>query len=223
MSRRLFHVSLSAASRKVRLVLGEKSLSFTLEAERVWDRRPEFLQLNPAGTVPVLIEPDDTVLSDGQTIAEFLDEAYPALGLLGATAVQRAETRRLVAWFDQKFAAEVGDNLVGEKFFKRLHGLGDPQAMAIRAGLANIHYHLDYIAWLTERRRWLAGNEFSLADITAAAHLSTIDYFGDVPWETHAPAKDWYVRVKSRPSFRPLLSDYVSGMVAAKDYADLDF
>jgi glutathione S-transferase len=223
MSRRLFHLPLSAASRKVRLVLGEKGLGFVLEVERIWERRLEFMQLNPAGDVPVLIEPDGTVLSGGQVIAEFLEESYPAVDLLGNTAAQRAETRRLVAWFDEKFAAEVGDNLVGEKFMKRMFELGDPSAPAIRAGLANIHYHLDYIAYLTERHRWMAGNEFSLADITAAAHISTIDYFGDVPWDAHQPAKDWYVRVKSRPSFRPILSDYVSGMTAPKHYADLDF
>ncbi len=143
--------------------------------------------------------------------------------LLGSGAAARAEVRRIVFWFDRKFDEEVTHNLVGEKFFKRLMGWGDPSGPHIRAGLTNIHYHLDYIADLAEQRNWLAGENFSLADITAAAHLSAIDYLGDVPWEEHAPAKDWYVRVKSRPSFRALLADQVHGIAPPAYYADLDF
>ncbi len=106
---------------------------------------------------------------------------------------------------------------------KRFLGLGQPNASAIRAGHQNIHYHLDYIAWLCDRRRWLAGESFSLADIAAAAHLSAIDYLGDVPWENHAGAKDWYARVKSRPSLRAILADHIPGITPPKHYADLDF
>jgi glutathione S-transferase len=135
----------------------------------------------------------------------------------------RAETRRLLAWFDLKFAREVTDNLVGEKLIKRLSGLGQPESAAIRAGLANVHYHMDYIAWLAEQRRWLAGDGFGLADIAAAAHLSAVDYLGNVPWDDHPEAKLWYARMKSRPSFRPLLGDQVTGVTPPPHYADLDF
>src|SRR3546814_441806 len=98
-----------------------------------------------------------------------------------------------------------------------------PNSGAIRAGLANIHYHLEYIAWLCDRRRWLAGDAFSRADIVAAAELSAVDYIGDVPWGDHGGAKDWYARVKSRPSFRAILADHISGVQPPKHYADLDF
>ena len=137
--------------------------------------------------------------------------------------MQRAETRRLVAWFDSKFNREVSDNLVGEKMMKRFLKLGEPHGPAIRAGHANIHYHLDYISFLTEQRNWLAGDDFSLADITAAAHLSAIDYIGDVPWEDHPGAKEWYARIKSRPSFRPLLHDVIPGVTPPEHYSNIDF
>ncbi|HEX2752604.1 MAG TPA: glutathione S-transferase family protein, partial [Alphaproteobacteria bacterium] len=136
---------------------------------------------------------------------------------------QRAETRRLVAWFDHKFNAEVTENLVGEKMMKRFLKMGEPHGPSIRAGHANIHYHLDYIGFLTERRRWLAGDDISLADIAAAAHLSAIDYIGDVPWDEHKAAKDWYARIKSRPSFKPLLDDVIPGFAPPSHYQDLDF
>ena len=223
MERTLYHLPLSAPSRKVRLALAEKGLIFALEIERIWERRVEFLSLNPAGEVPVLLEAEGATLVDAQVICEYLEETYAAIDLIGATPVQRAETRRLIGWFDHKFAAEVTENLVGEKYTKRLLGLGDPHAPAIRAGLANIHYHLEYIEYLCEQRRWLAGDEFSLADISAAAQLSVVDFIGDVPWDNHPEAKHWYALVKSRPSFRPLLADQVMGIQPAKHYADLDF
>ncbi|HEV2301153.1 MAG TPA: glutathione S-transferase family protein [Stellaceae bacterium] len=219
----LYHLSLSPFSRKVRIVLREKGLDFTLKSEKVWERRPEFLALNPAGEVPVLIEPDGTVLAGTEAIVEYLDEVYREKLLIGINPVDRAEVRRLSAWFDGKMHEEVTEHLLGEKMMKRLKGQGQPNSLAIRAGHANLPHHLDYIGYLVERRRWLAGDHFSVADIAAAAHLSSLDYLGDVPWEAHEPAKEWYARIKSRPSFRPILVDHVPGVPPPKHYADLDF
>lgn len=221
--RTLFHHPLSAASRKVRVTLAEKRLEFTGQIEKPWERREEFLLLNPSGDVPVLVEEDGLVVAGHGPICEYLEEVSPDWSLLGRTLGERAEVRRLVAWFDEKFGREVTEMLVGEKLFKRFSGQGTPLAQAIRAGLANIHYHLDYIGWLSERRTWLAGDHVSLADVSAAAHLSTIDYLGDVPWDDHPEARDWYARVKSRPSFRAILADHIAGMPPPKHYADLDF
>jgi glutathione S-transferase len=221
--RTLYHLWLSPFSRKIRLVLKEKNLDFDMVIERVWERRPDFLAMSPAGEVPVLVEPDGTILADATAITEYLEEIYPERPLIGATPIERAETRRLVAWFDVKFNREVTVNLVEEKIMKRFLGLGQPNSQAIRAGCQNIKHHLDYIAYLMERRSYLAGDSFGLADITAAAHISAVDYLGDVPWEQHDGAKEWYARVKSRPSFRPLLSDHIPGAAPPKHYADLDF
>ena len=221
--RTLLHLWLSAPSRIVRVALAEKGLEASLKVEKVWERRPDFLKLSPAGEVPVLIEPDGTTLTDAWVINEYLDEIYPEPSLLGDDPVARAETRRLLVWFDRRFAHEVTENLAGEKIMKRLLGLGQPDSEAIRAGRANIHYHLDYIAYLADQRNWLAGERFSVADIAAGAHLSVVDYIGDVPWDEHPAAKDWYARIKSRPSFRPLLADQIPGVPPPRHYADLDF
>lgn len=207
--RTLFHFWLHPFSRKVRVVLAEKNLSFDLVVEKVWERRTEFLAMNPAGDVPVLIERDGTILSNSQVICEYLDEVYPEVNLIGRDPVQRAETRRLVHWFDRKFNKEVTDNLVGEKVVKAFLKLGEPHGPSVRAGRANIHYHLDYIGFLTERRKWLAGDHFSLADITAASHLSAVDYIGDVPWDEHKAAAKWYESVRSRPSFKGILEERI--------------
>jgi len=221
--RTLYHLWLHPFSRKVRVTLAEKDLDFDAKIEKIWERRTEFLTLNPAGDVPVLIESDGTTLANSQVICEYLEEVYPEVNLLGTDPVQKAETRRLTSWFDVKFNKEVTDNLVGEKLMKRFMRMGEPHGPSIRAGHANIHYHLDYIGFLTEKRNWLAGDNFSLADISAACHLSTIDYIGDVPWEEHRAAKDWYARVKSRKSFKSLLEDRIPGFNPAKHYEDVDF
>jgi len=219
----LYHFWLSPPSRKLRVILQEKGLEFTLKVEKMWERRPEFLALNPAGEVPVLIEPDGTVLADATAIAEFLDETYRDKLLIGLNPVDRAETRRLVAWFDIKMNREVTELLVGEKVMKRFLGLGQPDSGAIRAGLINVQHHLAYIGYLVERRSWLAAEWLTLADIAAAAHLSVVDYLGDVPWDGFESAKSWYARIKSRPSFRPLLADMIPGLTPPRHYKDLDF
>ena len=226
--RTLYHLWLCPFARKVRIVLAEKKLPFELEIEKVWERRDEFLALNPAGEVPVLIEANGEdgpplVLSDSAVICEYVEEICAEPGLLGAEPEARAEARRLAAWFDQKFQREVTVNLVDEKVNKRFLGLGAPSSAAIRAGHVNIATHLSYVEYLIERRDWLAGPDFSLADIAAAAQISCVDYVGDVPWEDFPEAKSWYARVKSRPSMRPILADHIPGIPPPKHYANPDF
>jgi len=221
--RTLYPLFLSPFSRKVRLALGEKALETEFLVEKVWERRDGFLAVNPTGQVPVLVDDDGTIVAESMAICEYLDEVYPDPAILGREAATRAEVRRLVAWFDLKFNAEVSANLLDQKVWKRFMGLGEPDSEAIRAGHYNLHTHLDYIAWLTERRNWLAGDDYSVADMAAAAHLSCLDYLGDVPWEDHEDARNWYARIKSRPTFRPLLADHIPGLPPPKHYADLDF
>jgi glutathione S-transferase len=219
----LHHLPLSPFSRKVRVVLAEKRLPFELKLEKIWERRPEYLEMNPACTVPTLIEDNGLVIPDSAVICEYLDEAYPDTPLMGHTLAERVEVRRLVAWFDGKFAAEVTRNLLFQKFLKRMMGAGHPDATALRAGYANIKPHLEYIGHLAETRKWLAGSAISLADFAAASHLSSLDFIGDLDWSISPPARDWYARIKSRPSFRGVLQDRVAGVTPPTHYADLDF
>jgi glutathione S-transferase len=221
--RQLHHFALQPVSRKLRLFLKEKQLDFELVDEKPGEWREELLRLNPSGEVPVLVEEDGTAYADSQAVAEYLEEIHPDPCLIGRSPEARAEVRRLVAWFDLKFDREVSGRLLEEKILKRLWRSGQPDSQAIRLAHANLPVHLAYIAWLADRRSWLAGDHFSLADLAAAAHLSVVDYLGDVPWDSHPGAKDWYARIKSRPSFRPLLADHLPGAPPPAHYADLDF
>jgi glutathione S-transferase len=219
----LYHHPLCTSSRLIRMALNEKHLDVDHQEEFYWMRRDELLVLNPAGEVPILVEDDGLVVAGGRVIAEYLEDVYPEIPLLGANAKGRAETRRLVEWFEVKFNTEVTEFLAGEKLTKRVTRGDAPDSRSMRAGRENIHAHLEYIAWLTDRRSWLAGDTLTLADLAAGAHISLIDYSGDVPWSDHPLAKEWYVRLKSRPSFRPLLMDHFPGITPAPVYADLDF
>ncbi len=227
----LFHHPVCPHSRYIRLALAEHGLEARLIEERVWDRREAFLELNPAATTPVLIEDGGPSVPGSAVIAEYLDETRGAvLGerrLLPADPAGRVEVRRLASWFNDKFFAEVSGPLVSERYYRRHmrveQGGGPPDTDAIRAARANIRYHLAYIGWLVRTRDWLAGERLSYADLAAAAHLSSVDYLGDVPWNEDEAAKAWYARVKSRPSFRPILADALPGVPPSITYANLDF
>lgn len=223
MHRLLYHFSLSPAARKVRLVLREKNLEFELIDGFTNTLRDDIAKLNWQGEVPVLVEAEGYLIADANAICEYLEEKYAWPAAIPGPVLERAEIRRLVGWFDGKFARDVSLVLLDEKLLRRLRGQGGPNSSAIRHACSEISPHLDYLGWLLEQRSWLAGEHFSLADMTAAAHLSVVDYFGDVPWERFLGVKEWYARVKSRPSFRPLLSDRIAGMPAPAHYADLDF
>jgi glutathione S-transferase len=225
----LFHHPFCPHSRFVRLMLGEYGIGGDLIEENVLARRPEFLELNPAGTTPVLVD-GDFAACGALVIAEYIDETHGANAasrLMPVDAKHRAEVRRLMIWFHEKFFAEVSEPLVREKILKRrlpeTQGGGPPDSAAIHAARSNIRYHLKYTGWLLKARNWLAGDKLTYADLAAAAHLSSVDYLGDVPWSEDETAKNWYARVKSRPSFRPLLADTVAGLPPAPSYADLDF
>ena len=227
----LFHQTLCPHSRYVRLILGEYGIEARLADERFWDRREEFLVLNPAGDVPVLVEEGQPPVPGCTIIAEYLDETrggeHPDGRLLPAAPGERIEVRRLADWFNDKFHAEVSGPLVRERIYQRFmtaeQGGGPPDTDVIRACRTNVRYHLAYVGWLAGTRDFLAGDRLTLADLAGAAHLSVADYLGDVPWEMNDSAKGWYARVKSRPSFRALLADTLPGIPPSKTYGDLDF
>ena len=218
----LYHVPLSPFCRKVRLSLAEKKIECELIEERYWEQDPDFIRRNPAGKVPVL-KIDGMVMSESAAICEYLEEAYPDVPLMPKDPVGRYEVRRLVGWFDDKFHHEVTSKLVYERVNKKVMKQGYPDSKNVKSGAQKIKYHLDYLAWLLDQRRWLAGDVMTLADFAAAAHLSSLDYISDVDWNRSQTVKDWYAKIKSRPAFRNILADQVPGFPPPAHYADLDF
>lgn len=219
---RLFHVPLSPFCRKVRLSLAEKKVELELVEEKYWEQDPDFMRRNPAGKVPVL-RLDGVMMAESAAICEYIEETRPDPALMPKDPVARLEVRRLVSWFDDKFHHEVTSKLLYERVNKKVMGKGYPDSGNVKAGAKAIKYHLDYMAWLLDHRRWLAGDAMTLADFAAAAHLSALDYISDVDWNRSDVVKDWYAKIKSRPAFRSILADQVPGFPPPKHYNDLDF
>jgi glutathione S-transferase len=227
----LFHYPFCPHSRFIRLILSEMGVEPELIEERAWERRREFLIMAAEGATPVAVEDHAPALSGADVIAEYLDETRGLdLGdrrLLPEDPLGRAEARRLTSWFNVKFFNEASHWLVREKIFKRFmnpaQGGGGPDMEAVRAARTNLRYHLRYIGHLIAARNWLAGDRLTYADLAAAAHLSCLDYLGDVQWNENETARLWYARVKSRPSFRLLLADRLPGTAPSATYANLDF
>lgn len=220
----VYQFPLCPFSRKVRLALAEKGVAHELTRELPWQKRDEFIQWNPAGQTPVMVNgANGHVLVDSTAICEYFEETVDKSPLLGGSSHERAETRRLVAWFDQKLYAEVTLPLLTERMFKRLVQRAAPDATMLRESIKAANGHLDYIEYLLDHRRWLAGPVFTLADIAAAAQLSVADYLGGIDWRGHAQAVQWYSALKSRPTFRPLLAERMEVISPPAHYDKLDF
>ncbi len=233
---RLWHFRLCPHSRATRVALSEIGVPYTLVEERPWEWRQAFLALNPAGELPVLELADGPVISGSYAISEFLAEevaAHPPATTSGAlqpqlfpgNREQRAEVRRLVDWFLIKMQREVTREMIAERVYGRATSgqAHVPDAAVLQACRTNLRYHMSYIGFLAYQRRWLAGDAMSFADIAAAAQLSCLDYLGEVPWAEHPNVKDWYARIKSRPTMRTLLAERVPGTPPPLHYTVLDF
>jgi glutathione S-transferase len=220
----LLQFPLCPFSRKVRLVMAEKGIAVELMRENPWDRRDEFLDVNPAGETPVLVDSDlGITLIGSQPIVEYFEETVEKTPMIHGDAVHRAEIRRLVEWFDEKLFREAVEPLMAERMRKRLVSKESPDTRILRDAMRVGNNHLDYLDYLLDHRRWLAGPSLSLADFTAAAHLSVIDYLGALDWRGHKQTKDWYAVMKSRPSFRPLLGERMEVIVPPQHYDKVDF
>ncbi|WP_109355860.1 glutathione S-transferase family protein [Sphingorhabdus sp. EL138] len=220
----LFQFPLCPFSRKVRLLMGEKSVGYELVRESPWEQRDQFLDMNPAGRTPVMRHDQrDIILIDSVAICEYIEETVEKTPMINGTATNRAEIRRLVAWFDEQFYGDVTAPLLYERMHKRIVHRQPPDAKLLREAMRRANVHLDYIDYLIDHRSWLAGATMSLADLTAAAQISVADYLGGIDWTGHDQTKAWYAMFKSRPSFRPLLSERMEVIAPPAHYEKVDF
>ena len=218
----LIHHTTSPFARKIRLQMSEKKMLFVLKEEEPWHLSSDLYKLNPAGELPVFLN-DGDVIPGHYAISEYLEDVSNEVPLIYGSPKQKAKIRRMIDWFDNKFYREVYRNIVMEKVHKRFSQGLAPDSKILKIGLNNLGYHLEYIEWLLDSHPCIVGDELTLADLTAAAHLSIIDYLGDVPWDEFSSTKLWYSRIKSRPSFKDLLKDTIRGILPSRNYTNLDF
>ncbi|TYC86334.1 glutathione S-transferase family protein [Novosphingobium sp. BW1] len=219
----IFQFPLCPFSRKVRLLMAEKGIAYELQTTRPWEGEDRLFQMNPAGRTPVVQETSkNIVLADSRAICEYFEETVERGALISGTSQQRAEIRRLIAMFDENFFLDVTAPLLHEKMKKRLVLRQSPDARLLRDAMRLAHDYLDYIDYLIDNRPWLAGSTMTLADLAAAAQISVADYLGGLDWSSHEQARGWYLVMKSRPSFRPLLSERMEVIQPPSHYGEVD-
>jgi len=229
--RTLYHFPLHPPSRMARIALSEKKLKVREEIIDPWVPEEGFLALTAEGAPPVLIDlttHGTLTISGARAITEYANDGSKRHPLLSEEPFERAEARRLCAWFDGRFTEEVDAYILSEKIERSMlaqtdPNVGPPDTEILREGRAHLEQHLTYLTSLLEKRDWLAGRRYSLGDIAAAAHLSCLDFLGEVSWRDWPLLKDWYQKIKSRPSMRTILGDRVPGLRAPRHYTDLDF
>lgn len=222
----LHHFVLCPFSRKIRVVLNEKNIAYTLKEEKFWERKKEFLKLNPAMQVPVLVERKDNnyfILSNSHAIYQYLEEKHPKSPLNEASPQKKALNLQISLWFDEKLFNEVTKYLLQEKIINFYTKNITPSSKIIRLAKHNLILHMEYIKLLTRNHDYLAGKNFSMTDISAASQISIIDYFGEIEWQKYPEVKQWYSLIKSRPGFRVLLKDSVVGFNPPEYYTNPDF
>ena len=219
----LYQFPLCPFSRKVRLLMSEKNIAYDLVREDPWAASDMFFNLNPAGRTPVLVHAEkEIVIADSRAIGEYFEETVDRSPMINGTATGRAEIRRLTALFDENFYADVTAPLLSERMKKRIILRQPPDSKILRQAMKLAHGHLDYMDWLIDNRPWLAGSTMSMADLAAAAQISVADYLGGIDWKGHEQTRGWYAVFKSRPSFRPLLSERMDVINPPPHYSQVD-
>ena len=223
---KLYHHILCPFSRKVRAHMNSKHLEYELVAENFWLKRNDFIALNPAGQVPILLDQEsDSVICGSNIIIEYLEEKHQDKNnFLGDSFVKKAETRRIQDWFDHKFFAEVTDPVLNERYLNRfLPYAKAPNSNILAIARSNLSVHFGYIDYLLETRKYLAGDMITVADFSAAAQISVLDYFSDINWQHFDSVKDWYSLIKSHKAFNEILQDNIAAITPPQWYAKLDF
>lgn len=189
--------------RKVRIYLAEKGLTIPLERVRMQRREhkaPEFVKKNSLGQVPVLELDDGTCISESLAICRYLEELNPSPPMFGRTPVERALTEMWIRRAEFRFWNPMGQVWIND----------DP-----RTAVVNPNQFKDYGAhsrkvvanamkWidreLGDGRAFLAGADFSMADIVLVCGIDFAKFVNmDMP-EDATNLRNWHARVSARPS-----------------------
>ena len=214
-----------------RIALAEKKLKVRELVVNPWQLEPEFTALTVEAMPPVLIDLTQhgtLTISGVRAITEYANDGSKRNPLLSEDAFERAEARRICEWFNERFTEEVDAYILSEKVERAVlsqtqYDIGPADPKVLREGRIYLAEHLAYLTSLLEKRDWLAGRRYSLGDIAAAAHMSCLDFLGEIHWRDYPLLKTWYQKIKSRPAFRSLLGDRQAGLRTPGHYTDLDF
>ena len=218
----LYHYYLCPSSRFVRLVLEEYKIKYNVQLENYWRPQKDFLKINPAGHLPVLIDEQNNSIIGANSCLEFFKDLNLKPYLLGENYKDKAEIYRLYHWFETLFKKEVLDPIIYEKVFSRVVDNVTPNSSNIRLALQNLSFHINYFDYLLKNQDYFVTNSLTYLDFLASANLSILDYLGLLSFENNDNIKEWYFKLKSRLSFRTLLKDQIVGLSPDEKYKLID-
>lgn len=229
---RLYHYPICPFSRQVRFLFAHKDISFIPVIENFWEKREKFCLMNPTGEVPFLAikRPDDSMeqvknllIFSSEAITSYIEDQYPSDSLIFGNIDHKTEIRKMIHWINVKFYSEVSKHIIGERIYSWFKYQKNPDLQLLKLARINLHKHLAFFENLLTKRDHIGGMEFSIADVALAAHISSLDYLGEINWQNYNILKDWYTIIKSKPAFRDLLYDMIPGFKPSTWYRELDF
>ena len=219
----LHHYYLCSSSRYIRLILEEHNITYETQLENFWKPQKDFLKINPAGHLPVLVNEDNFPIIGANSCIEYIKDLELRPKLLVDNYREKAEINRLVHWFDVIFKKEVFDPIIYEKVFSRIVDNISPNSDNIRAAFDNLNFHIQYFNYLLNSKNYFIKDELTYLDFLAAANFSVLDYLGLLNLKSYESMREWYFKIKSRPSFKTLLKDQIVGLNPHENYKNIDF
>lgn len=184
--------------RKVRIVLLEKKIPFTLVNDPPWNADTKVGSFNPLGKVPVLVMKDGGTLFDSRVIVEYLEQVSPVGHLLPEEPNARIHTRKVEALAD-------GITDAAALIYLESRRPEDKQSQDwIARQQSKVFRGLEALSEALGEAQHFVGNKLSLADIAVGCTLGYLDFrFPDINWrEAHANLASFHGRLSERPSFK---------------------
>ena len=227
----LYHYPICPFCRKIRFMLALNDVkNCSLRIENFWEKREKFCNINPTGEVPFFavqqteFDEKRSVLIWGQnSIMEYLRRKYPVDTLIFGDIEEQANINKYNEWFDTKFYNDAVKPLLEERVYVFYKKKRMANTEVIKLARLNCEQHLRFIERILRKRDYIATNEFSLADLSCACHISSLDYLGEIDWSSHEILKNWYIIIKSKPAFRDILYDIIPDIRPASWYRELDY
>ena len=190
-------------SYRVRIFMAEKGIELPLvelDYAKREHKAPEFLKLNSLGQVPVLEFDDGTVITESVAICRYLESLHPTPALFGSDAVNKGKIEMWNRRMEQEVFATIGNVVLhSDEFFKDRHVQIPAFAEAQRKAIPQKWAWLD--REMSDGRAYLAGDEFSMADINGMVTLWLSEVFSfEVPPKLANVAR-WNERLRQRPSW----------------------
>lgn len=194
--------------RKVCTALNEKGLEYETEMLNPFQAGEDFTDVNPMRRIPLLKDSDagdDFILPDSSAILHYIERKHPTHPLLPSDLTEYGRALWYEEYADTEMASTIGLKVFRNIVFPQLAGKEpnlEPAIEAIREKLPSIH---DYLEKELDGKEWLAGDMFSIADISVAVQYGNLAYTGYAPSPTRWPNLANYMRrIGARDSFASL-------------------